>query len=207
MVGLSTTKNLITGSSDLWCDQCVWNWRDREESITFRELKSIRLLLQGNLGKQVAVKGIQELLLHLENKSVVRIMNSFVTESRSLMREFRLLKLVLSKLSVQVRVEWLPSAVTKYADALSRQFPRGDILIRQQLRRSIVDWMRAPLDAFKYFPLGDHPFIRRKLMMDDLEKPMYTSMVRLLCPPVNFIVATVNKLALTKAPAILMTPD
>ena len=67
--------------------------------------------------------------------------------------------------------------------------------------------MRAPVDAFKYRPPGEHPVVRRKLLMQELEEDWNTEEVRLLCPPVDLIPATVNKLSWTRAPAILLIPD
>lgn len=209
-VGYGGTLNnvdLSPGVAGMWSDQGVWNWKDRAESITFRELKAIRKILQGTLGQEVRDRGLRELLVHVDNQAVVHITNSFVTASRPLMRELRRLKLVLSKLGVHIRAEWLPSAVNKFADALSRRFPRGDLSIRRQLRRSVADGMLAPVEAFKYRPLGEHPVFLRNMALDELERPWDDGMVRLLCPPVDLIMATVNKLARTGAPAILLIPD
>lgn len=205
--GTLNDRDLQPGAAGMWCDQGVWDWRDRAESITYRELKAIRKILRGTIGQEVRSRGVQDLLVHVDNQAVVHITNSFVTASRPLMRELRRLKLVLSKLGVNVRAEWLPSAVNKFADALSRRFPRGDLSIRRQLRRSVADGMKAPVEAFKYRPLGEHPVFMRKLALEELERPWNDGMVRLLCPPVDLIMATINKLARSKAPAILLIPD
>lgn len=205
--GTLNDKDLTAGVSGLWSDQGVWNWRDRAEAITHRELKAIRMLLQGPLGTEVKKRGLHELLLHVDNQPVVHIANSFVSSSRPLMQELRRLKRVLQHLNVHVRAEWLPSAVNRFADALSRRFPRGDLLIRRQLRRSVAAGMKAPVDAFKYRPLGEHPFVLRKIMLEELEQPWDDGTVRVLCPPVDLIMPTVNKLARTKASAVLLIPD
>ncbi len=164
-------------------------------------------MLQGTIGQEVQSRGLRELLVHVDNQEVVHITNSFVTASRPLMRELRWLKVVLSKLGVHIRAEWLPSAVNKFSDALSRRFPRGDLSIRRQLRRSVADGMKAPVEAFKYRPLGEHPVFQRRMALEELEQPWDDGMARLLCPPVDLIMATVNKLARSKAPAILLIPD
>ena len=82
----------------MWCDQGVWDWKDRAESITNRELKAIRKIMQGTIGMEVQRRGLRELLLHVENQVVVHITNSFVTASRPLMKELRRLTGLLSKL-------------------------------------------------------------------------------------------------------------
>lgn len=93
-------KDLMPGVASMWCDQGVWNWKERAESITFRELKAIRKILQGTIGQEVKERGLRELLVHVDNQAVVYITNSFVTTSRPLMRELRRLKVLLSKLGV-----------------------------------------------------------------------------------------------------------
>lgn len=170
-------------------------------------MKAVRKLIQGNFGKKLKGRGISNLILHVDNEEVFHITKSFVSVSQPLIRELRRLKLVLSELNVHVRAEWLPSDINNFADALSRRFPNGDLLIRRKLRRSVADGMKAPLDAFKYRPLGDHPFIRRKLMIEGMMKDWSDGQAQLLCPPVDLLMVTVNKLARTKAPAILLIPD
>lgn len=44
--GTLNDKDLRAGVAGMWCDQGVWNWKDLAESITYRELKAIRILLQ-----------------------------------------------------------------------------------------------------------------------------------------------------------------
>lgn len=137
---------------------------------------------------------VQDPLLHVENKAVVHIANSFVTASRPMMAELHLLNGVLDRLNLRIRAEWIPSAVNRYADALSRRLPRGELHIRQLLRRSVADGMRAPVDALKFRPLGEHPVAQRKVLMQELEVDWSKDGVRLLCPPVDLIQATVNKI-------------
>ena len=195
------------GVAGLWCDQGVWSWQDRAAPITYRELKTVRLILQGMIGKQVEGLGLNSLLLHNDNQAVVHITNSFVSASRPLMHELRRLKTVMTKLNIHIRSDWVPSAVNRFADALSRRFPRGDLQIRRHLRRSVAAGMQAPRDAFKYRPLGEHPSVLRKITMQELESDWSLDEVRLLCPPVDLIGPTVNKLSRTKAPAILLIPN
>lgn len=67
--------------------------------------------------------------------------------------------------------------------------------------------MKALLDVFKYRPLGEHPIVLHKLASEELQRPWRRDEVRLLCPPVDLLMETVNNLARTKAPEILLMPD
>ena len=175
----------------MWTAQGIWSWRDRAQSITHRELKAISKLLMGSLGREIQRAKHHDFRLYTANRAVYHITNAFVSCRCPLMRELRKLKLVLEKLGVRMRSEWLPSVAKKFADALSRRFPRGDLRIRRKLRRSVQDGMRVKEDAFLYRPLGEHPvFLRRQAYAE-----------------ADLIRATVMKLAQTKAPAILIIPD
>ena len=63
------------------------------------------------------------------------------------------------------------------------------------------------MDAFTFRPLREHPIYRRRACYEELEKDWPPDEVRLLCPLVEFIGATVNKLARSKSPAILLIPE
>ena len=126
-------------------------------------------------------------ILHVDNQAVVHITNAFVSSSRSMMRELRILKRVLDALGLRIRSEWLPSEANKYADVLSRRFPREDLQLKQTLRRSVLDGIAAPQDAFPYRPLGEHPVFFRRQTWRELYTHWDSSHVRLLCPPVDMI--------------------
>lgn len=146
--------------------------------------------------------------MHTDNQSVAFIDSSFVSCSPAMMdRELRRLNLVPDALGIRIRAKPLPSVANKFADSLSRRFPRGDIQIRLQVRHSVLDGLEAPMDAFPLHPLGEHPVYRRRQAFENLGAPWEPDQVRLLCPPVDLNSPTVAKLHATKVPAILMTPD
>lgn len=205
--GTLNSQDLRPGVSGQWQAQGIWSWQDRVESISYRELKAIRLLLTGSLGKRVVQEGHKNVLLHVDNQAVVHITNSFVSASRPMMRELRRLKVVLERLGVQIRSEWIPSVANRFADALSRRFPRGDLQIRRQLRRSVQAGMQAPTDVFPYRPAGEHPVQLRRQAYAELASSWSETEVRFLCPPVDLLHATVHKLRTTQAPAVLLMPD
>lgn len=187
--------------------QRVWNWKDRSQSITLRELKAIRLLLMGNLGQELEKRQWKKVLLRVDNSAVVHITNSLVSASRPMMRELRRLKRVLDEGGIQIRTEWIPSVANQFADALSRRFPHDDLQIRQQLRHSVQGSMNVPLDVFPYRPLGEHPVFQRRQAYTELSTPWEAKSTRLLSPPLDLMLPTVQKVIRTGTPAVLLMPD
>lgn len=66
--------------------QGIWACRDCAESITYRELKAIRLLRSGKLGKVLLDMETKYLLLHVDSQAVVHIINLLVSYSRPMIR-------------------------------------------------------------------------------------------------------------------------
>jgi Reverse transcriptase (RNA-dependent DNA polymerase) len=195
------------GDRGLWESQGVWGWEDRAKSISYRELKAVRMLLMGAIGTKIKEADVKRLLLRTDNTGVMHITNAMVSASRPMMRELRRLKLILDTMGITLSSEWLPSVANKFADALSRHFPRDDLRVRRHLRRSVMDGMRVSKDAFPYKPLGEHPVFERKQAFHELAVRWSTDETRLLCPPLDLVGAVVRKLRMTQAPAVLLVPD
>jgi hypothetical protein len=51
------------GDPGQWQDQGIWEWKDRAECISVRELKAIRMVLMGTLREGVKKEGITLLRL------------------------------------------------------------------------------------------------------------------------------------------------
>lgn len=197
--------DMLPGVDGQYQSQGVWGWRDRAESISYRELKAIRMLLSGRFGNVLSDFKRSDLLLHVDNQAVVHITNSLVSASRPMMRELRRLKVLLDHHGIRIRAEWIPSVAI--ADALSGRFPRGDLQIRRQVRRSVLAGMNAPIEAFRFRPIGEHPRYLRHSIYQELSRSWGREEVRLLCPPVDLIMAVVHKLRESRAPALLLIPD
>ena len=205
--GTLNVRDLTAGVPGMWCTQGVWNWRQRSESINLSELRAVRMVLTGRLQEPLVRTGVTDLLLQVDNQAVMHIANSFLSARGPMMRELQKLKTVLDTKGVRIRAEWLPSAMNKFADGLSRRFPCGDFLIRRQLRNSVAAGMRAPLHAFPFRPLGEHLFYFRNAMYQEMDRYWDKDEVLLLYPPVDLIGAVVSKLRTTQAPEILLIPD
>jgi hypothetical protein len=195
------------GDPGQWQDQEIWEWKYRAECISVRELKAIRMVLMGILGKLVQKEETTLLRLCVDNSSVVHETNAFVASSRPMMRELCRLKEVLDELGLHLSSEWIPSVANKFAEALSRRFSPGDLAVRQTLRRSIVDGMMAPLDSFPLRPLGEHPVFLRLQCHNELASHWSRKEKRLLCPPVELMAAVVRKQRISKAHTLLLMPD
>ena len=192
----------------------MWDWQSRAESISYRDLRAVRMLLtnmsrehEPSFGARLRHMGVSTVGLQCDNTATVLVINAMVSASRPMMRELRLLKRELDRLKVHIDARWLPSVLNKYADALSRRFPRGGLRIRRSLRRSVADGMRAPATEFPYRPLGENPVLLRRQSMAALQTTWVISETRVLCPPIDLLPATVRKLRHSGYPAVLLMRD
>jgi hypothetical protein len=177
------------------------------ESINYCEVMAVIMLLMGNIETKVTEIGAINLFFRTDNTRVVHVTNAMVTASRPMMRELRKLTIVLDSMGVTLSTEWLPTVTNKFVDALSRRFPRDDLRVRCQRRRSVMDGLLAPKDAFPYRPLGEHPVFAQKQAFLELAGPWQKGGTLLLYPPVDLVGAVVRKLRITKAPEVLLVPD
>lgn len=122
------------------------------------------------------------------------------------MIELRRSKRVLDQLEIRMKASWLPSVMNRYADGLSRRSLRRDAQILPRLRRSVANGLRAPRDAFPYRPLGEHPSIKRRLLLEDLQWDWNHEETLILCPPPDLIPAVLRKPNKTRAPEVPMIP-
>lgn len=80
--GTLSTGSLHQGVPGMWVSLVVWDWKDRADQITLRELRAIKRLLSGWLGRRIEYEGAKGLFLHAENQAVVHITKRFVSKSR-----------------------------------------------------------------------------------------------------------------------------
>ena len=195
------------GDPGEWEAQQVWTANDRGDPITVRELRAVRLVLEGKLGQRSQEHGMQVLRLCVDNTGVVAAARSFTSASRPMMNELRKLKAVLDARGLQIRPEWLPSAANRFADLLSRRFPAGDVGVAKTLVRSVLDGLRmgAPLRYPR--TLGSHPVYARRHAFEELQRQWNPKEIQVLYPPPDLAMATVRRLQLSNAPAILLLPD
>jgi hypothetical protein len=127
-------------------------------------LKAVRLLLQKHFEYFVAKAETKRILLHEDNQAFVHILNAMVSTSRRMMAELRRLEVLLRILGVKLEARCIPSAVNRYADALSRQWDPGDVCATEALVESLCSVHEPDEVVFPYRPVGEHPISRRKYL-------------------------------------------
>ena len=95
--------------------------------ISIRELRDVRLLLAENFVAQEKDRAVQKLLLWEDNMAVVGAIGKMAGRSVGMVAELRKLHRLLHSLSVYIDARWLPSAVGRYADRLSRRWNLSDV--------------------------------------------------------------------------------
>jgi len=106
---------------------------DRDEHITFKELKVVRCAIQSFLPE---LRG-ERLLLHEDIQSVIGVLTHLTLKSSTMMCELRKLFLLIDTYDIKIRTLYIRSAANVWADNLSRITDNSD-------------WQLAPR-KFKYF--------------------------------------------------------
>lgn len=65
--------------------------------------------------------------IHVDSQAVSYICNAFVSASRPMLRYLKRLKLVMERLRIIIKAEWLPSAMNHHADEFYNRFVRGEL--------------------------------------------------------------------------------
>jgi hypothetical protein len=71
-------------------------------------------------GKWLKYNGVTTLSGFDDNSCVVHVVNAMISASPAIMKELRRLKRELDDLGISISLTWLPSALSYYADLLSR---------------------------------------------------------------------------------------
>lgn len=187
LCGTLNPSDLRSGVPGLWCDQGVWDWREWLRSINRRELRAVWRMLSGALGEWFQISPTEWVQLHNDNMMVVHIVNSFQYVSHELISELRKLKFLLDRLGILIRADLLPSALNRYADALSRRLIWPNFQTVQLLWRSVLDSRPVSLDAFRSYPYHVPQHVGRRDMLQELGQEWDLEEMLFLCPPVQMI--------------------
>ena len=199
-------KEVLAGSRGLWEGQGFWTAADRAHSITLRELRAVRLLLQRHFAEYVRRPHVQRLLLHEDNQAVCYILNAMVSASKPMMAELRRLQVMLRTLGVHIEARWLPSAVNRFADALSQTWDPGDVRATEQLLMSIQEEHQLDSVVFASRPLGETPVVRRKYLATQMEEDWGDGRARLWNPPFDLLPLVVRKVVADGGRGVLVAP-
>ncbi len=99
-----------------------WEPQDRDEHVTFKELKAVRRAIQSFLPE---LKG-RRILLHEDNQSVIGVLTNLTSKSPKMMCELRKLFLLIDTYNIKIRTKYIRSAANVWADNLSRVADNSD---------------------------------------------------------------------------------
>ena len=135
-----------------------WYQNDRDEHITFKELKAVRLVVESFV-TQLAGRKVR---LHEDNHAVVAVLTHLTSRSPAMMTEVRKLWQVLDTNDIHLHPRYIRSAANTWADRLSRE-------------RDTSDWQLNP-KLFRYLDKlwGPHS-IDRFASMENTQVPRYKS--------------------------------
>lgn len=173
IVGYGETlgKDRATGSPGSWVGQGFWTAEDRAQSITLRELRTVRLLLHRSFVGYVSSPTIRQILLHEDSQSVVTILKVMVSAIPPMMAGLRKLRKLLHAFGVQLEARWIPSAVNRFADALFQTWNPQDVVFTctlvQSLQRPYI--LNAPLLFSR--PLNETRSSMIKQIREQLQQP------------------------------------
>lgn len=185
--------------------QAVWSPFLRLKSITMRELVAVRKTLQHDL-IQARLSGRKDtVLLHVDNMAVFYIVNNMVSSSPVLMSELRRLHHLLTQMKVTLKAAWIPSAVNKYADRLSRTWNTHDLAATPSLIESLVKSLQLQT-VRRYWPLKDAPSARARVVEAQFANPWGDGVSRLWNPPPQWIALTLLKIEAEKAHGLIIVP-
>ena len=99
-----------------------WYGPDRDEHITWKELKAVRLAVESFLPH---LRG-RRVLLHEDNQSVVAVLSNLTSRSPVMMTELRKLWHLLDSNDIWLQPQYIRSAANAWADRLSRELDSDD---------------------------------------------------------------------------------
>lgn len=191
----------------LWDGRGFWTAQDRAESITLRELRAVRLLLQRHFAAYVSQSHVRRLLLHENNQAVVYVLNAMVSASKPLMAGLRGLQRMMAVLGVAIDARWLPSGVNRYADALSCTWDRENSRATGSLLASMQREYRVDHVVFSRRPLGETFVARKKYLSTQMEEFWGDGRARLCNPPFDLLPVVVRKIASDGGRGVLLAPN
>lgn len=208
--GATIGTNTMAGSPGQLEVQRLWSPFTRLASINLRELQAIRLTLEQKAVRLVLHAPTRQetmnILLHVDNMGIVQIVNNMVTASPKLMKELRLLHNTLEKLKIRVHAHWLPSALNRHADRLSRTWNPNDAFVTASLLRSVSTSLHLQ-QVRRYWPLNESPAARSKVLKAQFLENWGDGRSRLWSPPPELIHLTLRKIDADGGHGIILVPN
>jgi hypothetical protein len=112
----------------------------------------------------------RKILSKEDNQAVVYIQNAMVSSSTRMMQEIDCLQAKMKALNVRIEARWLPSAVIRFADSLSRQWDLGDVRGTETFLSSLCDAYGQEAVVSPYRQIGEHLVARWKYIATPTEE-------------------------------------
>lgn len=104
------------------------------KSISLRELFAVRMILER---QEMAMrlrtpdrKETEEVLLHIDNQAVSRVLMNMTCRNPEMMGKLRLLHATLLRLNIKISANWLPSELNCHADCKSLECQTGPLFLQ-----------------------------------------------------------------------------
>ena len=122
-----------------------WLPQDRQQHITFKELKAVRYAVMTFL-RQLTGRNV---LLHEDNQAVVAVLTHLTSRSPDMMQELRKLWYLLDAHGIAIRPRYIASAANVWADRLSRHLDKDDWRLNPRIFRYLDRlWGPHTVDRF-----------------------------------------------------------
>lgn len=194
------------GMPGSWAGQSFWTAADRQESITLLELRSVRLLLARSFARYVSRPVVRHLLLHEDNSAVVFILKFMVSASKPMMAELRRLQKMLVALGISIEARWIPSAVNRFADSISRTWDPGDLWVSRRIVKSIQEQHGLSKVLFARLPLNETYPSRMKHFSSQLQEYWGDGRARFWNAPFAFLPVVIRKIEAEGGQCIILAP-
>jgi hypothetical protein len=131
--------------NDLKTARGFWYDEDRDQHITFKELKAVRYAIESFLPEVMG----KRIILHEDNQAVVSVLTHLTSRSPAMMVELRKLWYILDANDINIRPRYIRSAANIWADGLSRELDMSDWQLNPRIFRHLDKiWGTHSIDRF-----------------------------------------------------------
>lgn len=201
-------SDLRPGSQGCWEARGLWDPVMRSKPITFLELRAVTDNFKAFASE---IKSGTHLRVWEDNQAVVYMLNSMTSKSRAMMHELRALHRVLTKIGVTIESKYLPSAVNRFADRLSRLQTLDDWRINLSALQPYLRRLPPTIDRF-----ADRENSICRQFNSEFSSPGSTAVnaltqdwrheVNFWNPPLKLLPLVVSKICHEQATGVLVTP-
>ena len=209
-IGMGGTlgHDLRMGEPGVWEAKGLWDPHLRTKPITFLELRAVTDNLRAFAED---LRTGTHLRVWEDNQAVVHILNTMTTRSPALMKELRALHRVMLKLGISIESRYVPSAVNRFADRLSRLRSLDDWRINTRSIRALLCEMEPTIDRFADHESTICPQFNSQYRSPgssgiDSFQQHWGQTVNFWNPPLKLIPLVVEKIVQESATGLLVTP-